>query len=227
MTLTTNYSFDKSKRGHQDVDDDIGRIADNLDLIDAAIKAREDEIDALDALALQYDIIYIDAGAMVPCTTNGALQSTHEYGTNDIDIDHYAFDAGAVEERVQWKLVMPENWNRGTIKAKFYWSSATGSTTGDTVEWGIKAGALSDSDAIDAALGTSQVTSDVLLANDGADLQISAATPALTIAGTPALNNLIVFEVYRNTDGTDDMAEDAWLLSVLIQYKKMRDVASW
>ena len=48
MTLTPNYSFDKSKRGHQDVDDDIGRIADNLDLIDAAIKAREDEIDAVE-----------------------------------------------------------------------------------------------------------------------------------------------------------------------------------
>ena len=43
MTLTTNYSFDKSKRGHQDVDDDIGRIADNLDLIDAAIKNTENK----------------------------------------------------------------------------------------------------------------------------------------------------------------------------------------
>ena len=174
-----------------------------------------------------YDIIYIDAGAMVPCTTNGALQSTHEYPNSDIDIDHYAFDAGAVEERVQCKLVMPENWNRGTVKAKFYWSSAAGSTAGDTVEWGIKAGALSDSDAIDAALGTAQVISDVLLANDGTDLQISGVTPAITIGNTPALNDLIVFEVYRNTDGVDDMAEDAWLLSVLIQYKKTVYAASW
>jgi hypothetical protein len=176
---------------------------------------------------MYYGTIYIDAGAMVPCTTNGALQSTHEYPNNDIDIDHYAFDCGAIEERVQWKLVMPENWNRGTIKVKFYWSSATGSIAGNTVEWGIKAGALSDNDAIDAALGTAQVISDALLANDGADLQISAATPALTIGGTPALNDLIVFEVYRNTDGVDDMAEDAWLMGVLIQYKKTRYAASW
>jgi hypothetical protein len=153
-----------------------------------------------------YDIIYIDAGAMVPCTTNGALQSTHEYPNNDIDIDHYAFDTGVIEERVQWKLVMPEDWNRG---------------------WGIKAGALSDSDAIDATLGTPQVISDALLANDGVDLQISAATPALTVAGNPALNNLIVFEVYRNTDGADVMAEDAWLFGVIIQYKKTRYAASW
>jgi len=181
----------------------------------------------LDFPADVYGTIYIDAGAMVPCTTNGALQSTYEYPTNDIDIDHYAFDAGIIEERVQWKLVMPEKWNRGTIKAKFYWSSATGSTAGDTVEWAIKAGALSDSDAIDAALGTAQVISDALLADNGADLQISAATPALTIAGTPALGDMIVFEVYRNTDGVDDMAEDAWLMGVLIQYKKTVYAASW
>ena len=182
----------------------------------------------LDFPADVYGTIYIDAGAMVPCTTNGALQSTHEYPANDIDIDHYAFDAGlTAEERVQWKLIMPESWNRGTIKAKFYWSSATGSTATDTVEWGIKAGALSDNDAIDAALGTPQVISDALLAADGADLQISAATPSVTVAGSPALNDLIVFEVYRNTDGVDDMAEDAWLFGVLIQYKKTVYAASW
>lgn len=52
MTLTTNYSFDKSKRGHQDIDDDIGRIADALDAIDTAIKAREDEKDTIGALLL-------------------------------------------------------------------------------------------------------------------------------------------------------------------------------
>ena len=44
MTLTTNYSFDKSKRGHQDVDDDIGRIGDALDMIDTEIHDRETDI---------------------------------------------------------------------------------------------------------------------------------------------------------------------------------------
>lgn len=175
----------------------------------------------------EYDTIYIDAGAMVPCTTNPALQGTHEYGTNDIDIDHYAFDAGATKERVQFKAVMPDNWDRGTVRAKFYWSSDTGSTTGDTVEWAIKAGALSDSDAIDAALGTPQVMSDALLANNGTDLQLTGAAPAVTVGGTPALGDAVVFEVYRNTDGTDDMAEDAWLMGVLLQYKKNTNVAAW
>lgn len=174
-----------------------------------------------------YETTYIDAAAMVPATTNGALQGTNEYGTNDIDMDYFAFDAGATEERAQFKLKMPENWDKGTIKVKFDWSSATGSTANDTVEWAIKAGALSDSDTIDAVLGTVQVISDTLLADNGTDLQITPTTPALTVGGTPALSSLLIFEVYRNTDGTDNMAEDAWLFGITIQYKKAGTNVSW
>lgn len=173
------------------------------------------------------DTIYIDASAMIPSTTNGALQGTTEYGTNDIDIDYFAFDAGATEERVQFKCKMSENWDLGTVKVKFDWTSATNSTAGDTVEWGVKAGALSNNDTIDAALGTAQVITDTLLANNGTKLQVTSATPAITIGGTPALGDMIVFEVYRNTDGTDDMAEDAWLTGITIQYTKSGSVVAW
>jgi len=178
-------------------------------------------------LGLDYNIIYFDAGAMVGCTTNPAESGTNEYGTNDIDFDYFAFDAGATKERVQFKLVMPEDWDRGALRVKFHWSSATSSTAGDTVEWGIKAGAFTDSDAIDAALGDAVVISDILLADNGGDLQLTDTTPALTVGGTPALHDLVVFEVYRNTDGTDDMEEDAWLLGVSIQYLKSNAVSAW
>jgi len=59
------------------------------------------------------------------------------------------------------------------------------------------------------------------------DLHITAATPALTIGGTPALGDLCIFEVYRNTDGTDDMAEDGWLFGCEIQYKVDQTVSAW
>jgi len=174
-----------------------------------------------------YKTIYIDAAEMIPATTNGALQGTNEYGTNDIDVDYLAFDGGATEERAQFKLKMPENWDRLTIKAKFDWSTASGSTAGDTVEFGIKAGALSDNDAIDAALGTPQVISDTLLADNGADLQTTLKTPAITVGGTPAVNDVLIFEIYRNTDGTDDCAEDAWLFGVTLQIKLSGAVSEW
>jgi len=178
---------------------------------------------------VDYDIgsVYVDAAAMLPCSTNGAAQGTYEYGTNDVELDYYAFDGGATEERVQFKLVMPEDWDRSTIKAKFYWSSATSSTANDTVQWGIKAGALADSDAIDTALGTAQVITDTLLADNGGDIQITSTTPAITPAGSPTLNEMIVFEVYRDTSGTDNMTEDAWLFGVLIQYKQTKSIANW
>jgi|GEM_PF-1083898 hypothetical protein len=172
-----------------------------------------------------YDTIWIGAGAMIPCTTNPAETSTEEYGTNDIDSDILAFDAGATEERAQFTLAMPETWDRSTVKIKFFWANAAGASASDTVEWGIKAGALSNDDAIDAALGTPQVITDTVIA-DG-DLHITSATPALTIGGTPALDDMIQFEVYRNTDGTDDMAEDAWLIGCLVQYRKTNTISAW
>ena len=52
MAKTTNYALDKAKWGHQDLDDDIDRIAANLDIIDTEIKKREDEKDTIGALLL-------------------------------------------------------------------------------------------------------------------------------------------------------------------------------
>jgi hypothetical protein len=70
-------------------------------------------------------------------------------------------------------------------------------------------------DALDAAFGTAQtVTDGVTAAND---LMISAATSAMTIAGSPAEGDTVVFQVYRDADnGSDTLAADAKLLSVVL-----------
>jgi hypothetical protein len=163
---------------------------------------------------------------MSPTSTSGAVLGSYEYATNDIQADYLGFN-GATEQFATFMLPFPAGWDRSTVKVKFYWTSATGSTAGDTVEWEIAGGALSDDDAIDAALGTAQVISDVLLADSGADMQTSGATPALTVGGTPALGDMLIWKVSRNTGGTDDMTEDAWLLGVLIQVKIANAVAAW
>lgn len=178
------------------------------------------------AAVYQYDSFFVPAGAMTSTATNGATYAEKEYATNDINMGYLAFD-GATEEFAEFQLPMPENWDRGTVKAKFFWSSASGSTAGDTVEWEIAAGAISNDDAIDAALGTAQVISDTLLADNGTDMQLSGATPALTVGGTPALADMVHFKVSRNVGGTDDMTEDAWLFGAWIQYKIANTVATW
>lgn len=174
-----------------------------------------------------YDTIWVPAAALVPRTTNGAGIGSHEYTTNDIMKDYLAYDS-TTEEFADFNLPMPEAWDRGTIKAKFFWSSATSSTANDTVEWQLAGTALSDSDPIDAAYtDAGEVISDVLLADNGTDMQITAATPAITINGTPALGDLIQFTCSRNVGGDDDMLEDAWLFGVLIQIKLTNTVAAW
>ncbi len=174
----------------------------------------------------QYANIYLDAGAMVATDTAGAEAGTHEYVTNDVNWDYFAFDNGATEENVNWKIAMPENWDRSTIKAKFYWSTDSGSSAGDTVGWGIKATAVSDDDPIDVAWGTEQVVLDTVTSGTSGDLHVTAATPAVTVAGSPALGDMVTVEVFRDTS-TDDCAEDAWLFGVMVQYKITNVVAAW
>ncbi|MFQ3578662.1 MAG: hypothetical protein SNJ71_00800 [Bacteroidales bacterium] len=165
----------------------------------------------------QVKTVYIDAGAMLSCTTSGAEAGKKEYASDKPELDYFAFDA-TTSERVQFKLVMPNTWNTGTVTAKFYWSSATGSSSGNTVEWGIKALALNDNDTIATAFGTAQTVSDTLLADNGAKMQITSSTPAMTIGGTPSAGSMICFEVFRNVNGNDNMTVDAYLFGVEIIY---------
>lgn len=174
-----------------------------------------------------YKNIYIDAAEMIPCTTNGALQGTNEYGANDIDIDYLAFDGGAIPKRIQFKRKMEGNWDGGTIRFKLDWSSVVGSISGDTIELRIKAGARSDDEVIDAVLGTRVVINDTLLADDGADWQITPPSPALTVANSPAGGKTVIFEIDRNGPGSDTMGEKLWLKGVTMQIKLSGAVAAW
>lgn len=172
-----------------------------------------------------YDTFYVDAAAMMSCQTSGATAGVTELSSG-INLDYFAFGGGATENRVQFRMAMPEDWDRGNINVRFLWSSSTGSTSGDTVEWAIKAVAISDNDVLNTTFGGVQAISDALVNDNGADLQMSGAVE-LTIGGTPQLADMVIFEIYRNTDGTDNMTEDAWLFGAQIQYQRNRQVSEW
>ncbi len=173
-----------------------------------------------------YPKIWVPAGAMIPHVTNGAEAKQEEYATNDVMVEYLSFD-GSNAEYGTVNITMPLNWDAGTIKAKFYWDAATGASGADGVVWGISGVSLTEADAIDAAAGTPQKVTDVVTAVG--KMHISGATPAMTIAGSPAAGHMIHFIVYRNPgDGSDTMAEDAKLIGVLIQYKIATAIeASW
>lgn len=161
-------------------------------------------------------IVSIDAGALVPRTTNGAASATEEYATNDVMSDHFLFD-GATEEGVQFRFHMPPDWDGNTVTAKFYWDGATGASASDGVTWGIAMQAFQNDDALDNAFGTSVDTDDALIAVG--DLHVTAESAAVTIAGSPSAGDLIFAEVTRVVgDSNDTMTEDAKLVGVTIHY---------
>jgi hypothetical protein len=124
---------------------------------------------------------------------------------------------------------MPPGWDRGTIKFKAYWAPGhADANTDEYISLAMSAGAFSDDDALDAALGTPQSVTDQVKADD--DLHITASSGTLTVGGTPALGDLIHFKVTRDYDyagAGSAMDVDLRLIGILIQFNKTNTVAAW
>jgi hypothetical protein len=73
--------------------------------------------------------------------------------------------------------------------------------------------AIGNDDAINAAMGTAQTSSDTWLAQN--DLHVGPESSAITIAGTPAAGDLVVFEVSRVV-ASDNMTGDARLIGLML-----------
>lgn len=157
--------------------------------------------------------LWIPASAFIPKTTAGCGVDSRETTTNDQNFDELLFDAGS-DEFADALVVMPSNYNNGTITARFYWTAASGS--GDVI-WAIQGRAFANDDALDTAAGTAQTVTDTLIAAN--DMHVSGATSAVTIGGTPAANTPIQFTVYRDANAAgDSLAVDARFLGCEIVF---------
>lgn len=148
-----------------------------------------------------------------PAASNGcAPMATHETTAGRPDIMYWAFDKDS-DEHAQFIVPMPKGWNEGTITFRVHWTHNAGAvTTG--VAWGLQAVAFADGDSFDTAYGTAVVVTDDA---QGAveEVDITAESSALTIAGSPGAQELVCFDIYRDvSDGNDDLADDAWLVAV-------------
>ncbi len=159
--------------------------------------------------------IWIPAEAISPRGNAGCadLATTNAATNGRPDIRSLAFDKDT-DEHGQFTIAMPKMWNEGTITAQFYWTNAA--ATSGTVAWGLQGVSLSNDDAIDTAFGTAVVTSDTQTGT-AKDVHISPKSSAITIAGSPAANDLTCFQVYRDVSA-DNLAEDALLLGIKILY---------
>lgn len=162
--------------------------------------------------------IFLSAAGMWPSTTSGcALNSKTELSTNKVNLYTLDFDASTIEY-AECSVVMPSDWNAGTVTAKFYWMHDS-TTTNFKVAWAIQGRSYADTDALDQAMGTAIQTNDTGGTTNA--LYISPQTAAITITGAGA-SELVQFRVYRvATDGTNDtLAIDAKLLGVMINFTR-------
>lgn len=158
--------------------------------------------------------IYVPANAMFPATTNGcAALAQYESTTNKNNMKYLAFDSSS-DEYAHFSIPSPSNWDAGTVTAKFYWTTESGSAA-ETVEFAIQGVATANDDTLDVAYGTKQEASDTWSADN--DLHISPATSAMTIAGSPTAGEWLDFRIYRDVS-EDDLGGDAWLLGVRIEF---------
>jgi hypothetical protein len=176
-----------------------------------AITATATELNQLDGVVARTagkESIWVPSNAMIPTETNGCAAVTAVQTTSGRP-DMYVLDFDAdTDEFAQFAIAFPNSWDLGTITFKCFWSGIA-ATTG--VSWALEAVAMNDNETIDVVYGTAVVVDD---AAQGAveELLVTAESSAVTIAGTPADDDLTYFRVYRDvSDSNDTMNGDARL----------------
>ena len=158
--------------------------------------------------------IWVPSNAMTPTETNGAERNTVETTSGRPDMQVLDFDKDS-DEFAQFSIAFPKQYNLGTVTFQFFWSGLA-ATTG--VSMSLQGVAMNDNETIDVAYGTAIVVDDDA---QGAveELLVSAESAAITIAGTPADNDLTYFRVGRDvSDSNDDMAGDCRLHGIKVFY---------
>ena len=155
--------------------------------------------------------MWVPATAMNPTVSNGCSAITAvETTSGRPDLQVLDFDKDS-DEFAQFSVAFPKAWNAGTVTFQVYWAGIA--ATSD-VDWMVDAVAVSNNTTIDIAYGTAVVVTDNA---QGAveELNVSAESGAVTIAGSPGDDEVVFFRIGRDVSG-DAMAGDARLLGVKI-----------
>jgi len=190
-----------------------------LTLGSTAVASTATELNLLDGAGTLKEVgketIWIPANAMTPTTSNGcATIAAVETSSGNPDMYVLDFDKDS-DEHAQFAVAFPKSWNLGTVTFQAFWSGAA--ATGG-VSWGLQGVAFADNDSIDTAYGTAVVVDDT---EQGAveEVNVSAASGAVTIAGSPGDDELCYFRIFRDvSDSNDDSGGDARLHGIKVFY---------
>jgi len=159
------------------------------------------------------ETMFVPAVAMYPSTTNPCSDVEQVETTAlrpDLKVLDFAADA---DDFAQFAIAMPKSWNEGTITFQPFWT-VTGTNTG-TVAWQLAGVAITSDESINTAFGTQVATTALAFSGTSNDLMVSAESGAVTIAGSPAANDMCFFQINRDTSA-DDQTGAARLLGVKV-----------
>jgi hypothetical protein len=106
------------------------------------------------------------------------------------------------------------NWDNSTVLWQLVWTNAAGLAT-ETIDFDLAGVALSDDDPIaSATFGTAVAVTDTFTAQN--DHNVTAFSTVLTIGGTPADGDSIIFKLSRDTVA-DNLTGDCRVLGVNIR----------
>ena len=153
--------------------------------------------------------IWIPASAMYPNSTNGAEAAQVEL-SNGPELKVLDFDKDS-DENAQFAVAFPKSWNEGTVTFQAFFT-ATSTDTG-TVSWDLAAVALADSGDLNTAFGTAVAPTAKAHSGTSNDLDVTAESGAVTIAGSPGTDEYVFFQVTRDVSD-DSLDADARLLGI-------------
>tara|TARA_R110000772_G_scaffold62603_1_gene140690 strand:+ start:270 stop:1850 length:1581 start_codon:yes stop_codon:yes gene_type:complete len=156
------------------------------------------------------ETIWIPSSAMYPNNTNGCAPLAQVELSNGPEIKVLDFDASS-DENAQFSVAFPKSWNEGTLTFQAFFT-VTGTDSG-TVAWGLSAVAIADNDSCNTAFGTNVVATAKAHSTTSNDLDVSAESGTVTVAGSPGVDELVFFQVMRDVSA-DDQTGDARLLGI-------------
>ena len=159
--------------------------------------------------------MFIPAQAMFGTTTNGADAQAVETTATRPELKVLDFDAGTAEY-AQFSIAMPKSWNLGTVTYQVFWSPGN-TNTGNCI-FGLQGLATTEGDTADAVFGTAIEVTDAGIGTVE-DVQMTAVSSAMTLAGSPADDDYCFFQLYRDAaDGSDTFTGDARVLGIKLFY---------
>lgn len=197
----------------------IDRANDRLPIIDASeADATKPKNATPKDLTKGKQTIFVPAAAMRPTVTDPAGDVTVvETTTNKVNLPVVGFSGtGTVVNHLTFPVAFPKSWDLGTVTFRVFWM--VNASVATVVKWQLKAVTIGDNVTLETAFGTAAAATDT--AQSGArEVYVSPVSGTLTIGNTPALDEITIFDFFRDAgDAADTMTQEAELIGVQVIY---------